>query len=201
MDQESRSLIRWQRRLLPLMMSMLVGASLFFFIATAWQLWSLNAGIRDSPQLPVEQLLRPANCAPSQSAEACLAQRKFDTSAILEAHTLGHRYHQAMHVVASSIWSRYLGFVTGMTLALIGAAFILGKIDVKESTAEGKFGDWGASLRTTSPGLVLCALGTILMVVAITTLHTFKAEDRALFVTGELPPVDLSAPKPASTPK
>jgi hypothetical protein len=50
-------------------------------------------------------------------------------AAVLEADALQRRYHQANANMLARVWTRQLGFITGMLLALVGAAFILGRTD------------------------------------------------------------------------
>lgn len=185
-------LIRWQRRVLPLMVRMIAGLAIFFFTATAFQLWKLNSSVLSGPTLASANILREQSCPANQTATECLAVRKSDTAALLEADVVAKRYHQGTQLVTASIWSRYLGFITGMTLALIGAAFILGKIESPESNAEGQAGPWRASLKTASPGLALCFFGTVLMIVSMTTQAELHGTDRAVYV-GDLPQVDFDA--------
>lgn len=190
-------LVRWQRRVLPLMVGLIAGLAVFFFAATALQLWKLDEGIRAGPTLPAAAILRDATCPAGQSAADCLALRRSDTAALLEADLVAKRYHQGTQLLTASIWSRYLGFVTGMTLALIGASFVLGKIETAESNAEGQAGGWRVSLKTASPGLVLCLLGTVLMIAAMTTQAELRGVDRAVYV-GELPELDFGVPASAA---
>jgi hypothetical protein len=51
----------------------------------------------------------------------------------LETNIVERRYHQANVSLMSRVWTRYLGFVTGMVLAMVGSIFILGKLREMES--------------------------------------------------------------------
>lgn len=197
---------RWQTRLLPLMAWMVVGLTMFFFISTLVQLTVLHQRIAAGPAIAPAQVLRAADCPAGWSHDACLTLRRHDTAALLEADTVAKRYHQANVLLLSSIWSRYLGFVTGMTLALVGAAFILGQIDAQPSQWQGQGGGWSVSLQTASPGLALVTAGAALMIVAMVTLHEIKTRDDAVYLRGgtpatgggELPSVNLAPALPAS---
>jgi hypothetical protein len=196
----------WQARLRPFMVWMLAGLTVFFFLSSLVQLVYLHQRILEGPQLPSTVLLRESTCPPAWTSEACLAQRRFDTQAVLEADLIARRYHQANVVLMSSVWSRYLGFVTGMTLALVGAAFILGQIDTDTSELGGRGGGWELSLKSASPGLVLSVLGVVLMIASIVTLHEIHTRDVAVYLGADgvggdvqLPPVDLRPPS-ASAP-
>lgn len=186
----------WQRYLRPLMSAMLVGLTVFFFVATLFQLVSLNARIEASPQLAPAQLLAMAACPPALPAPACLEERRLRMSAVLEANVVARRHHEAGVQVMAAIWSRYLGFATGMILSLVGAAFILGKLSDKGSNLE--LQNPGSALRatlaTSSPGMVMVIAGVVLMVVNITTLHAFNTVDQAIYFSGDRVPTPSAAP-------
>jgi hypothetical protein len=81
------------------------------------------------------------------------------------------------------VWVRYLGFVTGMILALVGAVFVLGKIREDRTDLGLQHKDFKGTLSTTSPGLVLATLGSILMLVTLLTHHEIDVADGPLYVT------------------
>jgi hypothetical protein len=80
------------------------------------------------------------------------------------------------------IWTRYLGFVTGMICTLVGAIFILGKLQEPASALSADAVSWKVSLNTTSPGLMLALLGTILMMTTLIVPARIEVEDKAIFV-------------------
>jgi hypothetical protein len=62
----------------------------------------------------------------------------------------------------SRLWTTYLGFVTGMIFALVGAMFVLGKLESDPSELKTKVGTaLDTSFKSASPGLVLAVLGVI----------------------------------------
>lgn len=167
---------RWQRRLLPLMMWMVVGLTLFFFIASFAQLAYLHVTIKNAPTVAVDSLTVPENANSPEQA------RRFNALAQLEGSLLANRYHQANVFLMSRVWARYLGFVTGMILALVGAAFILGKLreETTELSAEGMGGT--LSFRSASPGLVLAVLGVVLMTTTIVTHHQISTAASPVYI-------------------
>lgn len=167
---------RWQDRLLPLMMGMLVVLTAFFFLASLGQLVYLNGKIWEAPRVDA-QALRVASERGTLSDAA-----RFHALAALEANALERRYHQANVLLMSRVWARYLGFVTGMILALVGAAFILGKL--REEMTSLDAGQQGASvsLRSSSPGLVLAVLGVILMSATIVTSEEIRTTDSSIYL-------------------
>jgi hypothetical protein len=170
------------------MIAMLASLTLFFFAATLFQLFNLNARIAAGPQIDSDALLAQSACAPSQGETACIAHRRLNLSFVLEAKTVALRHHQANVLLMSAIWSRYLGFITGMILALVGATFILGKL-VDGGTSVGVEGaalPLRLMLATASPGIVMVVSGVVLMLVTVVTLYQFSTRDAAIYFSGDV---------------
>jgi len=92
-----------------------------------------------------------------------------------------------------------------MILALVGAAFILGKIRESETRLDVN-GIWKFSIITASPGLVLALLGTILMITTIVTHFEIAVEDAPVYtgrivLSSTLPSKPLPIPNPELKPK
>ncbi|HEX7981143.1 MAG TPA: hypothetical protein VF461_21220 [Gemmatimonadaceae bacterium] len=168
---------RWQLRLLPLMSRMIVGLTIFFFAASMAQLYYLDTRIEQVPQPDLARL----GIAPD-TARAAQLTPELRVLASLDAALLERRYHQANVFLMGRLWTSYLGFVTGMILALVGAVFILGKLreDPTEAAAKGTFGE--GTLRTSSPGIVLAALGVVLMITTIVTSHPIQTADSPVYI-------------------
>lgn len=188
----SRAEQTWQRRLLPLMVSMLVGLTAFFFVASFVQLYYLQTRIERGPQLDLtpamtslddfEKDLRSGAVKDEVSFDTRLAYAKWRTLSILEANALQRRYHQAGVLLISRIWTRYLGFVTGTILALVGAAFILGKLRETSSNLGAEGALWKVSITSASPGLILAVLGTILMLATLGTNLELQVNDGPVYL-------------------
>jgi len=190
----------WQERLLPLMMRMLVGLTLFFFIASFAQLYYLHTRIEHAPLLDQAALMHELQCSDTTSTEGCLAQQRLRMEVVLEANALARRYHQANVLLMSSIWTRYLGFVTGMILALVGAAFILGQLQ-SANELEAKSEPVSLTLRSASPGLTLSVLGAVLMITTIAIRHDISTRDVPIYLATAPPNLSLDPPSmPATQP-
>jgi hypothetical protein len=100
----------------------------------------------------------------------------------MEAYLAERRYHQASVQLMSGIWIRYLGFVTGMILALVGASFVLGKLQEPESEITGKSSVIDFSLKSASPGIILVVFGALLMFTTIITRQEYTVEDRPIYL-------------------
>lgn len=196
----------WQGRLLPLMAGMLVALTAFFFVASFVQLYYLQTRIERAPQLDLgpamtwfdgfEKDLRSGVVKDRTAFDQALQYGRWKTLALLEANALQRRYHQAGVLLISRIWTRYLGFVTGTILALVGAAFILGKL--RETTSQ--FGTesalWKVSMTTASPGLILATLGTILMLTTLATNLEMQVNDGAVYLPQQSALESDAAPRP-----
>jgi hypothetical protein len=181
---ERRETRAWQRKLLPWMLGFLICVAAFFLIATIYEFNFLNNSILTSEQAPSAIQVLPSTLDGESSAYQTVAQ--LEVAAKLEAYLLQQRYHQASISEMSRVWLQYLGFETGMILALVGAFFILGKItDTTPNNFEVSLKEsFSTSLFTTSPGLILTLLGVILMVITLYIHHEIKVADAAIYVRG-----------------
>lgn len=176
-----RGATMWQEKLLPFMTIMVAGMAIFFFLASLGQLIYLHRTMFEGTALlhsvPSDELLLVENAAFDDQ----LANRRWHTLAALDLYVLQRRYHQANVLLMARTWVRYLGFVTGMILALVGATFILGKLRESESKVEASGKAGGFLVQSESPGILLAALGVVLMVTTIVVYQQIKVEDTPLF--------------------
>ena len=181
-QEESRLTRMWQRRLLPFMVLMIVGLAIFFVVATYRQLNRLNEQINQSNKPDLDSVLN------SKPSDVDIQDAHWRALVILEANALEKRYHQANVLLMSRVWIRYLGFLTGMIIALIGATFVLGKL--RESATFNADGSlWKFAMTTASPGLILALLGTILMVTAMVTNPAIKVGDGRTYLGDKDTPI------------
>ena len=175
------------------MQVVVTSAIVFFLLVSGWQIYYLHRRIERSPDLKFE-------FSPGDSS---VEREQWRTLARLEAHSIQQRYHQANVILMSRIWTTYLGFVTGMILSIVGATFILGKLREQSSQISGETELWKVSIASSSPGLVMVVLGTILMLTTILVHHKIDVHEGSLYVgtayhtqtsaTASLPaPVDLT---------
>jgi len=104
------------------------------------------------------------------------------TLVLLEESAIQHRYSQVSATLMLRAWTRHLGFLTGMILALVGAIFILAKLSEKETSLSAEAAGAKGALATSSPGIVLAVLGTTLMVVTLTTDFSFTTTDVPVYL-------------------
>jgi hypothetical protein len=160
---------------------MVAALTLFFFLASFGQLIYLHLTIRNSPTLNLSEALSQlpsSSLTPAQMIEAS----KLKALIMLEGHSSQRQYHQANVLLMARVWTSYLGFVTGMVLALVGAAFILGRLREPVSELSSSIQTTALSLKSASPGLLLAGMGTILMLATIITPHRIDVTDRAVYL-------------------
>ncbi len=163
------------------MARMVLGLTVFFFIASCVQLIYLHWTIRNSPQLN----LRPSafySATADAGEEQKLAAARLQALVDLEAYSLRRHTHQANVLLMARVWTHYLGFVTGMILALVGAAFILGKLQIASTDVNAKVQMAEISIKSSSPGLILVFLGVLLMLTTIVTHHKIETSDTAVYL-------------------
>ena len=166
----------WQERLLPLMIRMVVGVTLFFFVTSLAQLIYLHFNIQQAPRLDYSTLIEVSR------KDSAASSVEFRALAMLEANIVERRYHQLNVILMSRVWARYLGFCTGMILAMVGAVFILGKLKEHPTEISAEIQGSSFALRSMSPGLIMAVLGVGLMVTTIVTHHYIISNDKAVYL-------------------
>jgi hypothetical protein len=176
----NKELVTWQAKLLPVMVRMVIGLTIFFFAASFFQLLFLHQHIARGSNTQFSFVSSPTNVVEYAEGRRMDVLR-WNTVAALEQYSLVRRHNQATVLLMARVWTHYLGFVTGMISMMIGAVFILGKLQ-EQAAFTADTPAWKFSLTTASPGLVLSLLGTILMVTTMATPARIEVEDRATFL-------------------
>lgn len=170
----------WQSRLLPLMGLLLVLGALFFGAMSVLELRDLYSRLEHRPMTFADSLA--AYEAAAGEAAATPDYLRFKVLATLEADALQRRYHQANATMLARVWTRQLGFVTGMVLALVGAAFILGRLNDAPARIQGEGKGFKGALETSSPGIVLTVLGAGLMALTISIPFGVETRDANIYL-------------------
>jgi hypothetical protein len=193
----SRALSRWQSRLLPFMVTAIGVLALFFFVSSFIQLDRLNEAVAQRSDPALDAVLtavdKAAELLPPAEATEML---RWKTMALLERDVVRQRYGQVNSTLLLRAWTRQMGFVTGMMLAFVGAIFILAKLSDSGTQLNAEGSGLKGALSTSSPGIVLCVLGTTLMLVTLTINFEFATVDRPVY----LAPVGLVAAPAAELP-
>ena len=172
----------WQYKLLPLMSAIIVFAALFFAAMSIFELRELYRKIEHQP-LNLENKIASFETAAGREVVNNVEHIRFKVLAVLEADALQRRYHQANSTMLARVWTRQLGFITGMLLAVVGAVFILGQLREAGTRIDAEAEGLKAALETSSPGLVLAVLGSVLMGLTIWIPFGVETRDVSIYLT------------------
>ena len=173
---------RWQVKQLPLIRRMIIALTIFFLLISLAQLFYLQIKISRQDSQEISIAVQSVKDTGNITLEQKIDLLKMKALILLENESLERRHHQANTSLMSRIWIKYLGFVTGMILAIVGALFILGKFREKDSTLNAKTEAAEFSLSTASPGIFLAVLGTILMSITIFINHEIEVNDGLIYI-------------------
>ena len=176
-------LLGWQSRLLPFMIGSLIVVALCFIASTLWFFHDLEQRLeyRTTDITAVVDRLAP----PADAKQSDQAYRDWYVRAVLEGVALQQRFNVQATVVKGRLWTRFMGFLTGMLLALTGCVFVLGKL--RETVSFGGEGQgFKATLATSSPGVFLAFLGTVIIGIALVVQTTVESSDTAVYLSRQV---------------
>jgi ABC-type multidrug transport system fused ATPase/permease subunit len=195
---EDPSLLAWQRLVLPFMMGSLVFVGLVFIAATLWFFRALQERLEYKTTNLVEVIERlPKLEDPKKEGQT---YRDWYIRAVLESTALQQRFNVQATVVNGRVWTRFMGFLTGMLLALTGCVFVLGKL--RESitfTGEGQGAK--AALATSSPGVFLAFLGAAVISISLLVQSSVEMTDVAVYLPSHTMATVAERPDPLPLPQ
>ncbi|HMF91628.1 MAG TPA: hypothetical protein VKL40_13370 [Candidatus Angelobacter sp.] len=167
-------LVKWQKRLLPVMTLFVIVLAMAFFLLSTKTLNSVDSFVQAEHGELRDQINRLINQSkPADNADDSVRRGLL----LLEADALDRRYHQASALLMSRIWAKHLAFMTGMIMAFIGAIFILGKLSESPSAISGGGSQWNVSVTSASPGIFLAFFGTTLVALSIVIHDNIDVHD------------------------
>jgi hypothetical protein len=172
----------WQERLLPVMAGSLAILTLFFCASLTYETILVQRHIESAHEIDLNPLISKLDNSSAANSSAAVNEFRVKVLSILEANAIERRYHQASAASMGRIYLIFLGFATGMVLSLAGATFILGKVREAPTEVGGAGPSFKAMLRSGSPGLVLAAFGTVLMLSTIFSRADITVTDQALYL-------------------
>jgi hypothetical protein len=184
----------------PLMAGAVVVTAVFFAVVMLVRFSSIEATLQEQPpaQLAVpwtRQGIEPKTWRDQQ--QLAITEANFG----LERELIARRYRVAGAIMSLRLWTRLMGFLTGMILAMVGAAFILGKLDAPESEIVGGARGATLSVKSASPGIVMAVLGTVLIGISLVMPVTADVRDAAVyFGRTDTADADDAAPTEAADP-
>lgn len=185
----------WQTKLLPYMMTGIAVLALLFFVGTFWNYAHLQSRLTQQDPDIVASIEKLRSTAPSQDYQDWYLR------VVLEERAMRSRHHQNAAVIESRVWTRFMGFVTGMVMVMAGCIFILGKLDADFDGSLKASGQEGA-LKTNSPGLVLAVAGTVLIAISLVVSVNIEVTDKPVYIPDQnlAPDAARTPPSPAPLP-
>jgi len=182
---ERRAIEKWQNRLLPWLVIMPTFLICIFIYMATQQVKHFNSAIEIKPDsLLIGKILpSPADTQLNVALKNDKQYLQWVTLSYLEQESMFRRYNQGGLLLMSRIFVKYLGFFTGMILAIVGAVFIIGKLSEDYTglsgsvTQQAKF-----NIVTSSPGIIFGVLGTVLMVSTILQHNDITIQDSPLYL-------------------
>jgi hypothetical protein len=174
----------WQRKLLPWLVFMPTMLILLFIFLATQQMQRFNAVIDVKQGSDIELMLTsPSSPELNDNLKGNMDYIRWVTLARMEEKTLERRYNQGGLLLVSRIFTKYLGFFTGMILVIVGAVFIIGKLQEDKTDMDGSIGEnIKLKLVSSSPGVIFGVLGTALMLSTILQHTEITVTDQPLFL-------------------
>ncbi|WP_372948962.1 hypothetical protein [Mariniphaga sp.] len=174
------STYEWQNKLLPWFIIVpTVLISVFIILATR-QVTQINKRMQTTQDTTfVNSLMDRGDVKLSGDLE----YYKWLVLVKMEQESFYRRYNQAELLLMSRIFTKYLGFFTGMILAIVGSVFIIGRIKEDTTDFEGSISEKARfKLITSSPGIIFGIMGTALMMTTILHHRDIEVRDKALYL-------------------
>jgi hypothetical protein len=168
----------WQGRLLPFMVGSLIVLAIFFLATTLWLFVDLERRL-DYTAPDLISLIQNLPASGDVAADREYAQ--WYARVVLEKTALEQRFSMQKIVVKARMWTRFMGFLTGMILCFCGCVFVLGKLrEPLEASGEGS--GVKVFLRTSSPGVFLAFAGTVLISLSLSLPASVASTDASVYL-------------------
>lgn len=174
---------KWQRALLPFMQLVIVLLAAFYLIISYLQFTYFTNRVEKPRSANITAFLGSIGYNNMDNNNLSLEEKQWIAQCFFEAYTVDTRQQNAEFLMVSRTWIKYLGFMTGMVLAIVGAVFILGKLkDGQPNILSGERDSVKISLQSHSPGIVMAVLGTALILTTIFTHQSIEKTDGAVYL-------------------
>ena len=164
--------------------AVIIVPSISFIYLSYGNLQDIQKSIRDTQDLPNFHTARliSANSNFEITPINTIKYFEIQTRAMLELDVMSLRHNQVSAALRTRTWMRFMSLMCGSILVVIGSVFILGNVSSKNaSTGEFIFGAIKGSLKTWSPGLLILAIGAILVVVPNFASQKIESNDTSSF--------------------
>lgn len=100
----------------------------------------------------------------------------------VENEALNMRNNRSVSALFMRAYTQFLSVTAGMILAMLGAIFVLARVDSRETRAEASWKEFRWLMNTASPGVLLACLGVVLVgFVAYRSITTIDTKDSPVF--------------------
>lgn len=192
------SVAAWHRLLLPFALPIVIGMAIFFAVASTIQFYQVMASIEPAPPAATA-MAAIADFEKSGAIGDRAGHIRWKVDVLLREQAQQARAGRASSTLLVSLWTRNLGFMTGMVLAILGATFIMWRLGDEGSELTASGAGVNASLKTASPGIVLVALGTVLMGLAMSISYSEQGTEQIVVPAGTASP-SSDGPAPDEAP-
>ncbi len=180
----NKALLQWQNKLMPWMIAMptlLIGA--FIIIATL-KLNNFEKFVyRDGGDKSAISIPSPYAATTDSTLKKSPDYLKWYSLVKMEEYSINRRYDQGGVLLMSRIYIKYLGFFTGMILAIVGSVFIISKLKEEVTEFEGSVQEQTKfRLVSSSPGIIFGLLGTTLMMTTILTQSEIQVKEMPMYL-------------------
>lgn len=159
-----------RRYFFPIAIVTVIMATLVFSVFSTYQIQYFHSHFEQEHKPDVSSGLASLENIPNPTNLERFEIARWKTLSLFEAKALENEYHQGNIRAISHLWVSNLLGVTGMLLALVGASLVLRRIKGPEDEEEinREFTQViKLSIMTSAPGIILAALGTVLMFAAL----------------------------------
>jgi uncharacterized Tic20 family protein len=183
-EQNEANLANWQTKLMPWMILMPTALVGVFIVLATMRVNEFEKYMYQGGESVIDRVLPNPNKTIIDSAIGeKMEYIKLYTYSKMEEHSINLRYNQAAVSIMSGIYTKYLGFFTGMILAIVGAVFIISKLKEDSSELDATLQEkMKLRLVSSSPGIIFGVLGTALMMITVIKKTEVKVTDMPLYL-------------------
>jgi hypothetical protein len=198
-SQKDKNVFSWQKKLLPWMVSLPTLLIIIFVYLATTQLNTFSNEINNYKSSELDKVfLRDSTLTiPTEINKGEFI--KLYILAKMDEQLINKRYSQAGSLLISRLYTKYLGFFTGMILAIVGAVFIISKLSERVTKLETSTEAFKVSLVSASPGIIFGILGTSLMLATILKQNNIETTDTATFLNGGMYQIQNASPPEKKT--
>ncbi|WP_184549785.1 hypothetical protein [Mucilaginibacter sp. FT3.2] len=187
-ENDAAQLSKWQSRLLPWMIIMPSLLIILFIYLSTRQLIEFNDSINAyrTGGRTSDLGLQMDSWGNPNPLNYNFEFVKFRARVKMEEMAIDHRYAQTGFLLIARTYTKYLGFFTGMILAIVASVFIISKLKENVSDLEGTINEKiKFKVVSSSPGVIFGFLGTMLMMATILYSPEIGQTDSPLYLTPE----------------